>query len=180
MSPGRLPPPAPGSLSAHLSARARRPARQLQGARCRPRRPLQWAPVLRSRVPAADAPAGLGCRALFQGPRTSSGSPASASAWWSPRECGALPAGTGARTPLTPLCPQVQVRAVPLPQRDAARADLPLERLQRDPGVRGAAGCSRGPPPAPHRHPWPASRARSPPASGTSGRSLTTPSGACG
>ena len=127
-----------------------------------PRRSLQWAPVLLSRVPAAGAPAGLGCRALFQGPRTSSGSPASASAWWSPRECGVLPAGTGAGTPLTPLCPQVQVRAVPLPQRDAARADLPLERLQRDPGVRGAAGCSRGPP-APDRRPRPASRARPPP-----------------
>ena len=43
----------------------------------------------------------------------------------------------GARAPLTAPCPQVQVRALPVPQRDAARADLPLERLQRDPRVSG-------------------------------------------
>uniref|UniRef100_A0AAA9TCK1 N-acetylglucosamine-1-phosphate transferase subunit gamma n=1 Tax=Bos taurus TaxID=9913 RepID=A0AAA9TCK1_BOVIN len=36
----------------------------------------------------------------------------------------------------------VQVRALPVPQRDAARADLPLERLQRDPRVELTCGKS--------------------------------------
>ncbi|XP_059744845.1 N-acetylglucosamine-1-phosphotransferase subunit gamma-like [Bos taurus] len=36
----------------------------------------------------------------------------------------------------------VQVRALPVPQRDAALADLPLERLQRDPRVELTCGKS--------------------------------------
>lgn len=55
----------------------------------------------------------------------------------------------GAGAPLTARCPQVQVRALPVPQRDAARADLPLERLQWDPRVSGVRPRPRGAVPHP-------------------------------
>lgn len=55
----------------------------------------------------------------------------------------------GAGAPLTAPCPQVQVRALPIPQRDAARADLPLERLQWDPRVSGVRPRPRGAVPHP-------------------------------
>ena len=80
----------------------------------------------------------------------------------------------GAGAPLTAPCPQVQVRALPVPQRDAARADLPLERLQRDPRVSGVRPRPRGQRARPRLTLCPSA------ASGMSGRSPTTPSGACG
>lgn len=80
----------------------------------------------------------------------------------------------GARAPLTAPCPQVQVRALPVPQRDAARADLPLERLQRDPRVSGVRPRPWGCPAPPRLTLCPSA------ASGKNGRSPTTPSGACG
>lgn len=88
----------------------------------------------------------------------------------------------GGETPPDRLCPQVQVRVLPIPQRDPARADLPLECLQRDPGVSRAGWGYRVEKliAVPRDTSSSTHTSLSPKGSGRSGRSLTTRSKACG